>query len=506
MGEMAVYLESPYRSDGLWLRGNLHTHTTRSDGQETPETMLRGYAELGHDFLAISDHDQPAVTDLPTVGNLILLPAVEVSAGCAHVLDVGSRRLVLPGMGQQALLDEINADSGFPVLCHPVWKDHYDHYPWEQLRYLTGYVGLEIFNGGCRDQYNWHSAVEKWDLLLGLGRKVWGFANDDSHALNEIGRGWNVVRAADRTPEAILQAFRQGSFYASTGVTIDQLECSGSDLYVRASNAQQILIFTRDMRCIRTTKDSELLFDASDVDGQYLRVVCYGRDGAMAMSQPISVRGGTWDLELERRYTIKLAQAEQAELHIERTTHAPTLSGRGDDPLWNGLEPFDQFYSLQDGSPAPVRTEVRAMTVDNTLFFLFRCESIPSGDFGQGLRESPWGHDSVEIFFDPSGAGANCHHILVINAAGGSFAGCHSANQQHPLPIHAAVSEVQEDAWKSWVAEMAIPLAELGGTPPSGTVWKFHLCRNRLVQLHDIFMSWDGQFDPGGILNGTMYW
>ena len=51
-----------------------------------------------------------------------------------------------------------------------------------------------------------------------------------------------------------------------------------------------------------------------------------------------------------------------------------------------------------------------------------------------------------------------------------------------------------------------ISLAELGGTPPPGTVWRFHLCRNRLVYLHDIFMSWNGQFEPGGILNGVMYW
>ena len=503
---MAVYLESPYRPDGLWLRGNLHTHTTRSDGQDSPEAMIRGYAEFGHDFLAISDHDQPALTDQPTVGNLILLPAVEVSAGYAHVLDVGSRRMIQPDLSQQALLDAINADSGFPVLCHPVLKDRYDHYPWEQLRHLTGYVGLEIFNGGCLDQHNWHSAVEKWDLLLGLGRKVWGFANDDSHSLEEIGRGWNVVRAADRTAEAILEAFRQGSFYASTGVTINQLECSGADLYVRASNAQQILIFTRDMRCIHAVKDSELLFDASDVDGQYLRVVCYGREGAMAMSQPISVRGGQWDLEMESRYAIELVQEQPAELHVARARHAPTLSGKGDDPLWASPEPFDQFYSLQDGSPAPVSTEVRALAVDDTLILLFRCEALPSGNFDMGLRESPWECDSVEIFFDPSGDGVSSYHLLVINAPAGSFAGCHNTRRQHLLPIQAAVSYMQEDAWKGWVAELSISLAELGGTPPPGTVWRFHLCRNRLVYLHDIFMSWNGQFEPGGILNGVMYW
>jgi len=33
-------LENPYADDGIWLRGNLHTHSTNSDGLRTPERVI----------------------------------------------------------------------------------------------------------------------------------------------------------------------------------------------------------------------------------------------------------------------------------------------------------------------------------------------------------------------------------------------------------------------------------------------------------------------------------
>src|SRR5205809_7207417 len=40
-----------------WLRGNLHAHTTYSDGVKTPQDLIAEYEALGYDFLAITDHE-----------------------------------------------------------------------------------------------------------------------------------------------------------------------------------------------------------------------------------------------------------------------------------------------------------------------------------------------------------------------------------------------------------------------------------------------------------------
>ena len=38
-------------------KGNFHTHTTLSDGKETPDNVVDIYKKGGYNFLAISDHE-----------------------------------------------------------------------------------------------------------------------------------------------------------------------------------------------------------------------------------------------------------------------------------------------------------------------------------------------------------------------------------------------------------------------------------------------------------------
>ena len=39
-----------------WYKGNLHTHSTNSDGRLSPEEVIRLYREEDYDFLALTDH------------------------------------------------------------------------------------------------------------------------------------------------------------------------------------------------------------------------------------------------------------------------------------------------------------------------------------------------------------------------------------------------------------------------------------------------------------------
>ena len=40
-----------------WWKGNLHTHTLWSDGDDFPEMVVDWYKSRGYDFLALSDHN-----------------------------------------------------------------------------------------------------------------------------------------------------------------------------------------------------------------------------------------------------------------------------------------------------------------------------------------------------------------------------------------------------------------------------------------------------------------
>lgn len=43
---------------GKWWKGNLHTHTLWSDGDDFPEMVVGWYKEHGYDFLSITDHNR----------------------------------------------------------------------------------------------------------------------------------------------------------------------------------------------------------------------------------------------------------------------------------------------------------------------------------------------------------------------------------------------------------------------------------------------------------------
>ena len=56
---MGLRILNPYDGAGRrWLRGNLHVHTTQSDGSHRPQETVDAFAAHGYDFLMLSDHDR----------------------------------------------------------------------------------------------------------------------------------------------------------------------------------------------------------------------------------------------------------------------------------------------------------------------------------------------------------------------------------------------------------------------------------------------------------------
>ncbi len=51
------------RPAGTWFKGNMHTHSLRSDGDSTPDQVIEWYRNHDYDFLALTDHNVLAPTD-----------------------------------------------------------------------------------------------------------------------------------------------------------------------------------------------------------------------------------------------------------------------------------------------------------------------------------------------------------------------------------------------------------------------------------------------------------
>ncbi len=75
-------LTSPFdlNDDGyVWLKGNLHSHTTNSDGKPEPQERVDGYVNQGYDFLCVSDHYKITRTDTLTApDNFVLVQGAEL--------------------------------------------------------------------------------------------------------------------------------------------------------------------------------------------------------------------------------------------------------------------------------------------------------------------------------------------------------------------------------------------------------------------------------------------
>jgi len=284
-------LLNPYLSrDFVWLRGNLHTHTTVSDGVSSPEQVIAAYEQKGYDFLAISDHDLLVPPgDYQSLTKMTLIPADEVSRHGPHILAVQIREVVPPDADRQQVIDATRAQGGFAILNHPNWQKHFNHFPQELMEQLSGYAGIEIYNGVIERLEGSALATDRWDRLLSNGRRVWGYAHDDSHRPGDIARGWNVVQSADRTVDAICDALRNGRFYASTGVTITRIEVNDRTLSLTAPNAQRIRFVGAWGKEFRYVDACEAEYEVTGEEGGYVRVECYGAGVQVAWTQPFYV-------------------------------------------------------------------------------------------------------------------------------------------------------------------------------------------------------------------------
>ncbi|MBN2472506.1 MAG: PHP domain-containing protein [Anaerolineae bacterium] len=202
--------------------GNMHVHTTYSDGAGPHSVVAAAAARAGLDFVVITDHNVRAdgLEGLYRVGEgedsrqVLLLMGEEVHDMLRepqrnHLLVYGAGRTLAPaGQGQppQALLDAVRSAGGLAFLAHPVdvavpWvgEGSYSWVDWE----IEGYTGLELWNymSGIKDLLTDPvrgiasllaprdavtgpnpATLRRWDDLLRAGRRVIVNGSADAHA------------------------------------------------------------------------------------------------------------------------------------------------------------------------------------------------------------------------------------------------------------------------------------------------------------------------------------
>ncbi len=111
---MRRYFVNPFREEGKWFKGNVHAHSTGSDGTRTPEQLVELYTGAGYDFLSITDHG--VVTDVEGLGNagFLLIPGEEMCIGRTHADAL--YHIVIPSSLAEAVIDLGGAEGGLESL------------------------------------------------------------------------------------------------------------------------------------------------------------------------------------------------------------------------------------------------------------------------------------------------------------------------------------------------------------------------------------------------------
>lgn len=297
-----------------WYKGNTHTHTLNSDGDSTPDEVVRWYREHGYHFLVLTDHN--FLTSVDGLNALhgaderfLVVKGEEVTSTVekkpVHVngLDVKQRSGAQTGSSildvLQRSVDAVRAASGVPHINHP-------NFQWaltaDDLRQTRNYKLFEIYNGHPTVNNVGGGGVpgleEIWDRILSSGMLVYGIAVDDAHNFKDPGnpkvagpgRGWVMVRAPRLETRTLLEAVERGEFYASTGVVLDDVRATSSSMTVQVKvegvSRYRIQFIGRGGEVLREVPEPSATYAFTGNEG-YVRARVLESNGRMAWIQPV---------------------------------------------------------------------------------------------------------------------------------------------------------------------------------------------------------------------------
>lgn len=246
-----------------YYKADLHTHSTFSDGYDTPEMVVLSARNAGMDVLAITDHNnfRGSVVAKEFVDNIgvdmTIIHGEEYSLDYSpmHILALGTKEPVdrfflgtevlesqrakqmLDSIGDiscdkkayiatQILLGEVRKLNGVTVLAHPYWKPialsgSRKDTPESLFRELAKnrrFDGIELVSGSAKKEYgtSMMQAAFAQNIIGSLEDiPVIGITDSHRYSTDPISGGhFTVIFAKDREEESIIEALKTGKSVA----------------------------------------------------------------------------------------------------------------------------------------------------------------------------------------------------------------------------------------------------------------------------------------------------
>lgn len=315
-----------------YFKANLHTHSTISDGQLSPQEVKQLYKDLGYQILALTDHNIIADHSDMNEPDFLMLTAVEINHnnenyrprfdGQVYHLNLIAKRpdnLWFPGIPEKRFplsqpykdkmqyegmstaysTEAVNAmiakanEKGFLVMYnHPTWsgQSYPDYAP------LKGLWAMELRNSECYMLGNNENNHRVFKDLLNLGNNLYPVGADDMHKPRAAGLSWIMVGAPQLRYDSVIEALEKGDFYMSCGPQIHSLEITGNTLKITCSDAQTVALESHGRFARRVSAENGQLlrqaefdltrfFEKADRESMYLHLTVTAPDGTYAATR-----------------------------------------------------------------------------------------------------------------------------------------------------------------------------------------------------------------------------
>jgi hypothetical protein len=300
-----------FSEDGIWLKGNLHAHSTNSDGELSPKAVINAYKKHGYHFLSLTDHDIYSTYEEFNRPDFAMIPGFELSAPVSQGRSAHFNFLQLGAESDFAQNERVSVKTPeelkeffakhrqnyLIMFNHPYWSLN----EWEEIIDFNHITCMEVYNHGCEWLDFCGEAHNFWDTMLRKGKRWWGVADDDNHnGYNQVTGwplnlmqtdsfgGWIKAKAKECTQEAIMNAVAAGNFYASTGPEIYDFYVEDGVVHVKCSPCERIL-FSGQNRNFQRILAPNLTEYSVPLKGTetFIRVQCSDKYGRTAYGNPI---------------------------------------------------------------------------------------------------------------------------------------------------------------------------------------------------------------------------
>jgi hypothetical protein len=243
MAGLLFALGAVAQTAGAWYKGDLHSHSTYSDGDSDIAGLLASASSKGFDFFTVTDHDndlngQPRHWFDPAYVSrtMVLLYGMEWSTGPGHASVWAAAPISYEPIWQANRAEDPAAAASAAAAQGALFSINHPGAlccPWE-YPVVQGIDVIEVWNAMYElPSFNRWVGHHFWHALLSSGRKISGVGGSDTHHLFKwqsrffgLGNPTTWVFATSKSGNAILAALKAGRSSISYAPDAPRLELS----------------------------------------------------------------------------------------------------------------------------------------------------------------------------------------------------------------------------------------------------------------------------------------